>query len=79
VDQGGTIHLMVARLEILRAIIEGKHRKVARIAEFLRNYQSAEWAMPLQTVDAIDARFGAGRLSDMVLMDPEQTPALAHA
>jgi hypothetical protein len=79
VDQGGTIHLMVARLEILRAIIEGKHRKVARIAEFLRNYQSAEWAMPLQTVDAIDARFGAGRLSDVVPMDPEQPAALAYA
>ena len=79
VDQGGTIHLMVARLEILRAIIEGKHRKVARIAEFLRNYQAAEWAMPVQTVDAIDARFGAGRLSDVVLMDSEQPAALAYA
>ena len=79
VDQGGTIHLMVARLEILRAIIEGKHRKVARIAEFLRSYQAAEWAMPLQTVDAIDARFGTGRLSDVVPLDPEQTETLAYA
>lgn len=79
VDQGGTIHLMVARLEILRAIIEGKHRKVARIAEFLRSYQAAEWAMSLQTVDAIDARFGAGRLSDVVLMGSEQPAALAYA
>jgi hypothetical protein len=70
---------MVARLEILRAIIEGKHRKVARIAEFLRSYQAAEWAMPAQTVDAIDARFGAGRLSDVVPMDPEQPAALAYA
>jgi len=70
VDQGGTIHLMVARLEIMRAIIEGKHRKVARIADFLRSQQAAHWAMPLQLIDAIDARFGTGRLSNMALAAP---------
>jgi hypothetical protein len=82
VDQGGTIHLMVARLEILRAIIEGKHRKVARIAEFLRAYQTAKWAMPLQLVDAIDARFGKGRLSNQLTMagaDHREPAPLAYA
>jgi hypothetical protein len=73
---------MVARLEILRAIIEGKHRKVARIAEFLRAYRTATWAMSLQLVDAIDARFGTGRLSNQLTLagadHPEPEP-LAYA
>jgi hypothetical protein len=79
VGQGGAIHLMVARLEIVRATIEGKHRKVARIAEFLRSYQASEWAMPMQTVDAFDARFGVGRLADSVQMQSEQAAALSYA
>ena len=79
VDQGGTIHLMVARLEVLRAIIEGKHRKVARIAEFLRNQKTAKWAVPLQLVDALDARFGNGRSAEGIHSNVEKVAAFAHA
>jgi hypothetical protein len=49
------------------------------IYEFLRSHQANEWAMPLETIDAIDARFGAGRLTDSVPMQSEQPAALADA
>lgn len=78
VNQGGVVHLLVARLEILRAITDGKHRKVARVAEFLRSHQANEWAMPLGTIDAIDARFGAGRLADSKAQ-PVQAATLSYA
>jgi hypothetical protein len=70
---------MVARLEILRAITEGKHRKVARVAEFLRSHQANEWAMPMETIDAIDARFGRGRLTDSTMAPSLQAAALTYA
>ena len=61
VDQGGPIYMLVTRLEMIRAIIEGKHAKVERIAGILRKYQAAPFAMDAGLIEALDARFGAGR------------------
>lgn len=61
VDPGGPIYMLVTRLELIRAIIEGKHAKVERIAAIARRYQGAPFAMEVGLVDALDARFGAGR------------------
>ena len=61
VDPGGPIYMLVTRLELIRAIIEGKHAKVERIAGIARTYQGAPFAMDVALLDALDARFGAGR------------------
>jgi hypothetical protein len=64
-------------LELLRAIIEGKHLKVQRIAGLLRRHQDAALAMPVALVDTLDARFGAGRVAQ-TSVTPNSSD-LAHA
>ena len=58
VNRGGDIHMMVARLELLKAIIEGKRVQTRRIAQIMRNYSASEWAVSLKLVNDIEARFG---------------------
>ena len=61
VDVGGPVYMLVVRLEMIRAIIEGKHAKVARIASIARKHLGAPLAMDADLVGVLDARFGAGR------------------
>ena len=77
VEPGGTVYMLVTRLELLRAIIEGKHLKVQRIAGLLRRHQDAALAMPVALVDTLDARFGAGRVAQ-TSVTPNSSD-LAHA
>lgn len=60
-DRGGAVYMLVTRLEMIRAIIEGKHAKVERIASILRKHQAMPLAMEPGLIDALDTRFGAGR------------------
>ena len=77
IDKGGLVYLMVARLELFRAIIEGKYTKISRIADILRNYLAAPAAMPEDLITGIDARFGKGRFraSDVLAVELEPTNA----
>ena len=59
VNQGGDIYMMVTRLEILKAIIEGKRVQTRRIAQIMRDHSASEWAVALTLVNDIEARFGA--------------------
>ncbi len=58
VDVGGTVYLVVARLEMLRSLVEGKSKKVDRIANILRRWQDVPNAMQPELIDRLDARFG---------------------
>ena len=59
VGVGGTVYMLVARLEMLRSLVEGKKFKVDRIAGILRHWQSAEHAMAPALIDRLHARFGS--------------------
>jgi len=58
VGVGGTVYMLVARLEMLRSLVEGKKLKVDRIAGILRHWQGAEHAMAPALIDRLHARFG---------------------
>ena len=58
VDVGGTVYLVVARLEMLRSLVEGKSKKVDRIANILRRWQDVPNAMQPELIDRLQARFG---------------------
>jgi hypothetical protein len=50
--------MLVARLEMLRSLVEGKKVKVDRIANILRKWPDAKHAMAPTLVDRLQARFG---------------------
>jgi len=58
VDIGGVVYMLVARLEMLRSLVEGKKVKVDRIANILRKWPDATHAMAPTLVDRLQARFG---------------------
>ena len=58
VDVGGTVYLVVARLEMLRSLVEGKPKKVDRIANILRRWQDVPNAMQPELIERLQARFG---------------------
>jgi len=58
VDIGGVVYMLVARLEMLRSLVEGKKVKVDRIANILRRWSDAKHAMAPMLVDQLQARFG---------------------
>lgn len=43
VDKGGLIYMIVARLEMLKAIVEGKKNKVVRIGNIILKYQNSNF------------------------------------
>lgn len=59
VDVGGMVYLVVARLEMLRAVVEGKKVKVERIAKILRQWQASPYAMDPALIDRVVERFCA--------------------
>jgi len=58
VDVGGTVYMVVARLEMLRSLVEGKKVKVDRIAKILRQWSTAPHAMSNELIDLVEQRFG---------------------
>lgn len=68
VDVGGTVYMVVARLEMLRSLVEGKKIKVDRIAKILRRWGAAPYAMAPDLIERLLARFGS-----------EQTVAHGHS
>jgi hypothetical protein len=59
VDVGGTVYMVVTRLEMMRSLVEGKKVKVDRIANILRQWNTAPYAMAPELVDRLEQRFGA--------------------
>jgi tetratricopeptide (TPR) repeat protein len=76
VDVGGTVYMVVARLEMLRSLVEGKKIKVDRIAKILRHWSSAPHAMAPELIAQLLARFGSEQTPSQT---SEEHEALAHA
>ncbi|MDH4479609.1 MAG: LicD family protein [Rhodoferax sp.] len=76
VDVGGTVYMVVARLEMLRALVEGKKIKVDRIAKILRHWSNAPYAMATELIDRLEHRFGTLQGANQPAIEHE---APAHA
>ena len=76
VDVGGTVYMVVARLEMLRALVEGKKIKVDRIAKILRHWGTAPYAMATELIDRLEHRFGTLQAANQPAIEHE---APAHA
>ncbi len=63
VDVGGPIYLLVARLELLRYIVEEKTIKGARVCEILRRYTDHPMGMPEPLLSQIEEQYGFAPLS----------------
>lgn len=57
VDVGGLVYLLVARLELLKAIIEGKRVKIARVISILRDFHDKSHSVSQELINHIEARF----------------------
>ena len=68
--------MVVARLEMLRSLVEGKKVKVDRIAKILRHWSSAPHAMAPELITQLLARFGSEQTPPQTTAELE---ALAHA
>ena len=58
VDKGGLIYMIVARLEMLKAIIEGKKNKVKRIGDLMDNYGNSLFVINKSLVNNLIKVFG---------------------
>jgi len=76
VDVGGTVYMVVARLEMLRALVEGKKIKVDRIAKIMRHWSTAPYAMATELIDRLENRFGTLQAANQPAIEHE---APAHA
>jgi len=77
VDVGGAVYMVVARLEMLRALVDGKVVKVDRTAKILHRWSTAPNAMATDLIDRLAARFGSDRASNHRL-DTTKAGASAH-
>jgi hypothetical protein len=75
VDVGGTVYMVVARLEMLRSLVEGKKVKVDRIAKILGHWSASPHAMAPALIAQLAARFGSAQAPQHASEEPE---ALAH-
>lgn len=57
VDVGGLAYLLVARLELLSSIIDGKQIKLSRVISILRDFQNRPYGVDPKLVNCIEARF----------------------
>ena len=69
VDIGGVVYMLVARLEMLRSLVEGKKVKVDRIANILRRWPDAKHAMAPTLVDRLQSRFGTDSVESSAALE----------
>jgi len=58
VDKGGLIYMIVARLEMLKAIVEGKKNKVKRIGDLMGKYRDMQFVMNKNQISNLTKTFG---------------------